>query len=199
MGLTVRSARLIFVAGVLGFGGLSLAQSASTRPADARAENGNASAPAERGRSRNGRNFTAAQMQRLQDSLQATDDEWKIIQPRIEKIESLRRSNQSSRTSSRGRRGNSSGSSAGMAPAVSGSPTQAPASGEQTELQIASQQLQQALNNKDTPPQELKARLAALREARAHALEELTKTQEELRDILTSRQEAVLVTLGLLN
>lgn len=43
-----------------------------------------------------------------------------------------------------------------------------------------------------------KAALTALREARAKAREELEKAQKELKDLLTLKQEARLVTMGLL-
>lgn len=184
--------KYIFATAVLGLCLTAQAQTPSTQPAGADVAAVSESRAADRGAAR-GRNFSQTQMQRVQEALQASDDEWKVIEPRIEKIESIRRAIQGSRFGNRTRRGNPNN-----ALASPGAPTRAPAT-DQTELQTASQQLQEALNNKDTKPQELKARLAALREARAQALAELTKAQDDLRDILTARQEAVLVTFGLLN
>jgi hypothetical protein len=189
--------KLIFAAAVVGLSLSASAQTPSTQPAGADASatdasSGAQSRPSDRGGAR-GRNFNPLQMRQIQEGLQATDDEWQVIEPRIEKIESLRRAIQGSRFGNRPRRGNPTGVVASpVAPTVS-------PKGDPTELQTASQQLQEALNNKDTKPQELKARLAALREARTHALAELTQAQDNLREILTSRQEAVLVTYGLLN
>jgi len=45
---------------------------------------------------------------------------------------------------------------------------------------------------------ELKARLADLREARKKKLEAFEKAQDELRQVLSVRQEAIAATLGLL-
>ena len=44
----------------------------------------------------------------------------------------------------------------------------------------------------------MKARLADLKEARKKKQEALEKAQEDLRQVVTVRQEAVLATLGLL-
>ena len=45
---------------------------------------------------------------------------------------------------------------------------------------------------------DLKAKMAALRDARAKVREETTKAQQELRELLTMKQEAALVTMGIL-
>jgi hypothetical protein len=190
----LREIKFIFATAALGLCLTTQAQTPSTQPAGADATP--ESRTADRGAAR-GRNFSQTQMQRVQEALQASDDEWKVIEPRIEKIESIRRAIQGSRFGNRTRRGNPNNVLTSPA-APTRAPAPAPAT-DQTELQTASQQLQEALNNKDTKPQELKARLATLREARAQALAELTKAQDDLRDILTARQEAVLVTFGLLN
>ena len=59
--------------------------------------------------------------------------------------------------------------------------------------------LQTTLDNKEAKPEEIKAKLAALREAKAKAKEEVTKAQSELREIITARQESVLVMMGVLD
>jgi hypothetical protein len=61
-----------------------------------------------------------------------------------------------------------------------------------------SRDLRASLENKEAKPEELKAKLAAYREARQKAKADLTKAQEELRELLTVRQEAVLVMMGTL-
>ncbi len=48
-------------------------------------------------------------------------------------------------------------------------------------------------------PEEIKARLKALREAREAAKDELVKAKDKLREILTQRQEAQLVLYGFLD
>jgi Spy/CpxP family protein refolding chaperone len=59
--------------------------------------------------------------------------------------------------------------------------------------------LQTTLDNKDAKPEEIKAKLTALRDARNKAKEDLTKAQADLKELLTQRQEAVLVNMGLLD
>jgi Spy/CpxP family protein refolding chaperone len=63
---------------------------------------------------------------------------------------------------------------------------------------VASKALADTLDNKDAKPDEIKAKLTALRDARAKAREELTKARKDLTDLLTQRQEAVLVQFGIL-
>lgn len=57
--------------------------------------------------------------------------------------------------------------------------------------------LRKAIENQ-APAAEIKSKLAALRAARKAKEAELEKAQDELRQILSTRQEAVAVTLGLL-
>ena len=45
---------------------------------------------------------------------------------------------------------------------------------------------------------DLKAKMTALREARAQARQQLTQAQAELKELLTAKQEAALVMMGLL-
>jgi hypothetical protein len=50
----------------------------------------------------------------------------------------------------------------------------------------------------DASNSELKEKMAAVREARAKKEAELQKAQDELRKILSTRQEAIAVSLGIL-
>jgi hypothetical protein len=61
-----------------------------------------------------------------------------------------------------------------------------------------SQALREAIEKDGTAPEEIKAKLAAVREQRKKAQGELEAAREELRKVLTVRQEAVLVTFGIL-
>ncbi len=65
-------------------------------------------------------------------------------------------------------------------------------------VRTASQDLQKTLENKDSKPEEIKAKLDALREAKTKAKTDLTAAQADLKGVLTQRQEAVLVEAGLL-
>jgi hypothetical protein len=129
-------------------------------------------------------NFDPAQMRErfmnsIKERLGASDDEWKVLQPKIEKIMTAQRDSRGGGFF--GRRGNRGGDDQN-----------------QSAVQRASQELNQALENKDTSPEDIDKKLAALREAREKARGELQTAQKDLKDVLTKRQEAVLVTMGML-
>lgn len=132
-------------------------------------------------------NFDPAQMrQRMMDSykerLGASDDEMKVIGPKLEKVMTAQREiGGGGMFGGRGGRGGPGGDQA---------PT--------TAVGKAQQELQQALDNKDTPAPTIAKKLEALRTARVAAEAELTKAQAELKEVLTQRQEAVLVMRGTL-
>ena len=60
-------------------------------------------------------------------------------------------------------------------------------------------ELRQILANKDASADQIKAKLTALRVAQEHSRQELTKARQNLRQLLTLRQEAALVLNGLLD
>jgi hypothetical protein len=60
-------------------------------------------------------------------------------------------------------------------------------------------ELRQMLPNKDAPADQIKAKLTALRAAQEQSRQELTKARQNLRQLLTLRQEAALVLNGLLD
>ena len=59
--------------------------------------------------------------------------------------------------------------------------------------------LQEALDDKDAKPQDLRAKIDALHQARDEARAELAKAQVDLRGAVTPNQEAVLITMGVLD
>jgi Spy/CpxP family protein refolding chaperone len=63
----------------------------------------------------------------------------------------------------------------------------------------ATQDLRQTLENKDASPEDISAKLKTLREARQKAQEDLAAAQKELKEVLTQRQEATLVSFGMLD
>ena len=130
-------------------------------------------------------NFDPAQMRErfmnsIKEQLGASDDEWKVLQPKIEKIMTAQRDSRGGGFF--GRRGGNRGGD----------------DQNQTAVQRASAELRQVLENKDTSPEDIDKKLAALREAREKARGELQAAQKDLKDVLTKRQEAVLVTMGML-
>lgn len=134
-----------------------------------------------------GRRFDFAQMRErmmnnLRDQVGGTDEEWKAIQPKIEKIMTIQRD---MRMGFGGFGGRSRGGEGGEQP--------------QSKLAEAQRDLRAAVEKKDTPAAELTKKLAALREARAKAGDDLKATQKELKaQIKEPRQEAVLVLNGIL-
>jgi hypothetical protein len=67
-----------------------------------------------------------------------------------------------------------------------------------SDLQTASTELQAAIDDTTTTPGVMESKLAALRAARAKAKDDLANAQDNLRQLLTQRQEAALVVMGLL-
>ena len=116
-------------------------------------------------------------MTALRDQFGVVDeDEWKLISDRITKVMELRRTTAGGFGGMRG--GNRTGRQGG-----GGNPEQ--------------DSLRQALADK-LPDAEIKARLERLRETRKANEEKLSKAQEELRTVLSVRQEATAVMAGLL-
>ncbi|HEY7115848.1 MAG TPA: hypothetical protein VH475_04625, partial [Tepidisphaeraceae bacterium] len=69
---------------------------------------------------------------------------------------------------------------------------------EQTAVAKAAAELRAAIDDKSTSPEDINKKLAALRDAREKARAELQAAQKELKDVLSARQEAVLVSSGML-
>ena len=55
------------------------------------------------------------------------------------------------------------------------------------------------LKNKDAKPEEIKTKLDAYRAAKTKAKDDMTKAQDDLKGVLTARQEAVMVQYGVLD
>jgi hypothetical protein len=136
-----------------------------------------------RGQGRRG-NFDPEEMrarisQRLREQLEVTDDaEWQLIMERITKVTELRRgvAGGGLMFARGGNGGDRQGGGAGNA--------------EQSALQ-------QAVKDK-LPDAEIKARMVRLRESRKQNEAKLAQAQEELRAVLSVRQEAIAVLYGML-
>ena len=144
-------------------------------------------------------------MERLKEQFDVkSDDEWKVIQERIEKVDQARREvgfGGGVGAMGFGRQGRGGGSGNG-----NNTPQSADAQGGRRGGgrggfgQAASPEaeaLQKAVESK-APADELKAKLAKLREARKEKEAALEKAQEDLRKVLSVRQEAAAVLAGLL-
>ena len=144
-----------------------------------------------------------AQMQRMMTErmkgpLGASDDQWKVIQPRLQKVMNLSR-----QVNARGR-GMMFGRPGGMGGRgqTSGQRTRPGTAQPQQELSAvekATQGLQDVLSSENAKPEDIKAKLTALRTAKEKATKDLTAAQNELKKDLTVKQEAILVLSGYLN
>lgn len=124
--------------------------------------------------------FRKAASDRMRQSLGATEEEWTVLEPKIEKVQTL----------SMQARG---GMMMGMGMMGMGG-----RGGEPTDMMKASQALTKVLQNKDAAASEIKTALQVLRDAKAKAKAELEQAQKELKEVLSVRQEALLVQMGLL-
>jgi hypothetical protein len=133
-------------------------------------------------------NFDPAAMQeRLREQFGVTDDaEWALIAERLTKLSEIRRSI---------------GGGIGRGAPPGGSPPAGGGGGPRTTRGPSGNPEQDALRAAITdklPDAEVKSRLDRLRDVRKQNETKLTKAQEELRAVLSVRQEAIAVMFGLL-
>ena len=141
--------------------------------------------------------FRQRMMDRYKERLEVTsDDEWKVIQDRIEKVTQLQRDLRIGGPGGPGGRRGPGGGDAAQTGNNGGPP------GDRRgffggEPNPDVEALQKALDSKASSD-ELKAKLAKLRDVQKDKETKLVKAQEELRKVLSVRQEATAVLLGLL-
>jgi hypothetical protein len=142
----------------------------------------------------------ARMVERLKEQLGAKDEEWKVMEPRLQKVMDLSRQvDRPGRGAFFGRGGRrGAGQDAGTEKRPGRGPEGAPGR-ETTAVEKASDELQKVLDSESAKADEIKAKLTALREAREKAKQDLAKAQQDLKQILTVKQEAKLVLAGLLN
>jgi hypothetical protein len=170
---------------------LSAAVAGATAPASAQENPGN-NAPAGQqdqanprgGQRGNMEQFRQRMEQRLKEQLGVNDEEFKALQPKIEEVMKLQRD-------ASGRGGMMGGRRRG---GQNGAQANAPSS----PVQTAREDLRKTLDNKDASADDIKAKLTALRDAETKAQGDLDKAQQNLKELLTQRQEAVLVMDGIL-
>ena len=138
--------------------------------------------------------------QRMREQLGATEAEWKVLGPRVNKVMELSRQ---SRGGGRGGmmfggRGGMMGGRGGGPGGPGGNRPGAPAR-ELTAVEKAQEQLRTVLDNTVSTPDQIKTALTTLRTAREKAKQQLAAAQQALREIITIRQEAVLVMMGTLD
>jgi hypothetical protein len=135
--------------------------------------------------------FRAQQMARIKEALGATDEEFTALQPKLEAVMTAQRD-------TRAGFGGRGGGRRGGQQDPNAQPQQTPPGGDSA-VAKAQAELRAVLDNKDSKPEEIKAKLTALRDAREKAKTALAAAQKDLKDLLTQRQEAVLVNMGYLD
>jgi hypothetical protein len=130
-------------------------------------------------------------MENFREQLAVTNDaEWSVIEERLAKVSKLRM--ESTINSGAGmmggmRRGGGGGQGGGMR-----------GFGNLFQQDADTKNLQDAVDN-NSPTTQVKAAMTKLREARKQKQAELAKAQEELRKVLTTRQEATMILAGMLD
>jgi len=156
--------------------------------------------------------------ERMREQLGATTEEWKVLGPRVMKVMQLNRQDRGGMrmmgrmmmgrgrrpgaqggpgargdNNTRGNRGNRNSTDDRARRPRGGM------FGEPTAIDTAAEALQTTLENASATPEEIKSKLTALRQAKEKAKQELAVAQKDLREVLTLRQEAQLVVMGLLD
>ena len=162
-----------------------------------------------------GGNFDPAQMrqrmmERWKEQLGADDDAWKVIEPRLTKVMEINRQTMAGGMGGMfgmrgmrgmrgqggpgGQQGQGRGGPQGDRPRFPGDENREPSA-----VEKAQEALETTLDNESASADTIKQQLTALRQAREKAKQELAAAQQSLREILTVRQEALLVLTGMLN
>ena len=164
---------------------------------------------AERAQAQNRGNFDPAQFQqqmleRMREQFDVkNDDEWKLISARITKVMEARRETLTIGFGGFGR-GGGPGGAPGGGTRPQGGDNKDGQQGGRTRGGFGGtpnpdvEALQKAIQDK-APADEVKAKLEKVRAARKAGEAKLAKAQEELKAVLTARQEAVAVIFGLLS
>lgn len=139
-------------------------------------------------------------MERYKTTLEITsDDEWKAIEPRIQKINEARRAvGFGGGMRGMGMMGPGAFGGRGRGGDQAGQGGQQRRRANAPEVSAATQELQKAIESKASADT-IKAKLAAYRADRAAKQAALDKAQEDLKKVLTVRQEALAVVAGLLD
>ena len=154
--------------------------------------------------------FRARMEERIKTSLKVTNDEWAVLQPLIEKVTTKQREAMSGRFGGfggfggrgggpGGDRGGAGGGAPGGAPSGAPGGATAAAPGGDRAGSAESQALRDALEKDSSTAEDIKAKLNAVRDSRKKATADLASAREELKKVVTVRQEAVLFSMGILD
>jgi hypothetical protein len=152
----------------------------------------------------------AGPLMEIRNALGAGDEEWNVLLPKIQAVQAAKKDVEHAARGGRGpgrggpdrggpdRGGPDRGGPDGGGADRGNAGSDAASVATPTPLQAAQSTLQTVLANSDATVEEYKSAMAALRAARRKSADNLTKAQNELIRLLTVRQEAVLLQLGIL-
>lgn len=130
-----------------------------------------------------------SQLKRIQQILEASDDEWRTLSIRVERVLKAQRTARPDTPVVMSSGGQT------IAIAVAGGI----AGAGQSPVGKAMAELRQVLKDEGAPADSIAAKTAGLRAARAKAEDELRAAQKDLKELLTLRQEAILAREGILD
>jgi hypothetical protein len=189
--------------GLMCVGGQALAQTAPEAPPANPPAQGQAGGDQGGGRGNRGNwnpeEFRKRMMDRFKEDLKSPDEEWAVLQPKLEKVMTAMAESRFAGMGGRGGfggPGGPGGGRGGRGGAENGNANQ-PLQPE-SEMAVASRDLRTVLANENASADEIAMKLKTFREARAKAEEKLKAAQKELQEVVTERQEAMLVMRGML-
>ena len=152
------------------------------------------------------------QTQAMQQALGVDEHQWKIIEPKLKKVQACRDQAfvgtqlpvQSSFSSSAAPGGGFAGGfqfqfgGSTQGPGIQSSSAWADPNRQPTDGEAILQELQILIQDPQARPEEITRGLNALRQARARGRQKWTHAQQELRKVLNLRQQATLTMMGLL-
>ena len=139
---------------------------------------------------------------RMKQALGATDEEWAVLKPKVDKVTAAQRQSGGGRGAGFG--GPGGGGRRGGGPGGGGDANGQPGGAgggarpqDDSPVAVKSRELRQAMEA-NASPEELKTKMAALRDARVKARQQLEQARAELKELLTAKQEAALLMMGVL-
>jgi hypothetical protein len=129
--------------------------------------------------------FRARMAEQMKTSLKVSNDEWAVLQPLIEKVQTKQREGFGGFGGFGGRGGRGGGNGGGDGN------NDRPGAAERSALRTA-------LEADSTSAEDIKTKLEAVRAFRKKTAAELAAAREDLKKVVTVRQEAVLVSMGVL-
>jgi hypothetical protein len=140
--------------------------------------------------------------ERIKTALKASDEEWAVIQPLLNNVQDKMRETMLGRFGGgprpeRGPRENAQNGGGGDRPERAERPNRPDRPASATSAPVEA--LRTALESTDTSNTEIKAKLEAVRQSRQKAVDDLAKARTELKSVLSLRQEATLVMMGMLD